>query len=94
MNTTTKKASFKGIMNFLAYIAVIFIGVALIIGQIFKSKQGAVAEALNTISQILSYLLVAYYSLIYVKSKRNWVHFVVWAVAVTLIVVSLILTGF
>lgn len=91
---TTKKSGFKNIMNFLAYIAVIVIGLALIFSLIFKTNQGEIAKALSLVSQILSYLLVAYYSLMYVKTKRNWVHYLIWAIAVGLIVVSLVLTGF
>lgn len=91
--TTTRKTNLKNIMNFIAYIAIVFIGVALIISYIFKSNQGAISQALNTISQILSYLLVAYYSFGYVKGKRNWVHILVWSIAVALIILSLVLTG-
>ncbi len=91
--TTKKKFTMNGIVNFLAYVAIIFIAVALIAGKLIGEGSN-IALALTTIAQAISYALVGYFSFLFVRGKRNWVHILVWAVAVTLIVVSLVLAGF
>lgn len=89
---TKKKFTLSMVINFLAYVAIIFIGLALIFGYIFKDKATSVSAAFELIANIISYLLVAYFSFLFVKSKRHWAHYLVWAIALTLIVVSIVLT--
>ena len=87
-STGTKKITLKSIINFLAYVAIIFIGLSLIISKVFGSNLGSIGVALEIIAQVLSYLLVAYFSFLYVKGKNNWVHYLVWSLALVLIIVS------
>lgn len=91
--TTGKKLTFAAVINFLAYVAIIFIAVALIAGKIIGAGSN-IAIALTTIAQAISYALVGYFSFLYVRGKRNWVHILVWCLSVTLIVVGLVLTNF
>ena len=91
-NETPKKSrpTFKSFINLLAFVALVFIGLSLVLGLIFKDT-GSIAVAFNTIAQVLSYMLVAYFSFLYVRTKRHWAYYVAWAVAITLIVVIVVL---
>lgn len=88
MSSTSK----TNILNVLAYIAVMAVGIALLLSWIFKAvgQGGALVTALNLIAQCLAYLVVACYSFSYARAKGVW-WLVAWVVAVVLIVVFLIL---
>ena len=84
------------LMNFIAFCAVLFIGLALMIAWIF-SESGQFAGALNLIAQILAYIVVAYYSFMYAhrkwERKRVW-FLIAWVAAVVLIIIFVILPLF
>jgi len=88
--STKKKFTIGSVINFIAFVAIVFIGLAWVISKIFDAS-GSIAQALNLIAQVLSYTLVGYFSFLYVNSKRNWIYILVWAVALTLIVVSFVI---
>lgn len=77
------------LLNVLSYVAVVMVGVALLLGLIFKGNAGSVAGALNLIAQCLAYLVVACYSFSYARAKGIW-WLIAWVVAVVLIVVCLV----
>ena len=82
----------RGFMNFLAFIAIIFIGAALLISALLN--EGDFSRALNVIANVLAYIVVAFYSFWYAARKweRKQIWFMIaWTVAVVLIVVYLII---
>ena len=88
--TTTKSGgfSFKGILNFIAFIAICCIGISLLVGKI---GVGSIAGAFNTIAQVLAYLITSISAFNYAMKKRHWAYFTVWVVCVVLIVVLLVI---
>lgn len=99
-NNAGSKKSLTGVFNFLSFIAISLIGVALVIALILhligvqgNGSIGQLSAAIKLVAQIISYILVSYYSFLYVKTKRHWAYWVVWAVALVLIIVSLIFIG-
>lgn len=87
--TKTIKFNFKVFINFLAFVAVVFLAIALILRRLIEDN--SITAALELIAQIISYGMVAYYGFVYAKSKRNWIFFLVWAIAVALIILALVL---
>ena len=83
------KSGFKVFINFLAFIALVFVGVSLILTKLIGVND--VTNALELIAQIIAYSMVAFYALIFAKSKRNWIFILLWVVSVTLIIVSFFL---
>lgn len=85
-NTNVRKWTWRGIMNFLAFVATVCIGVSLAL-----SKIGAIATIFKMIAEIISFSLTAFTALFYVIYKRHWAYYLVWAICVVLIIVLLIL---
>ncbi len=85
----SKKINWKGFANFLAFVAVVLVGLALILSQLPFIKETAVGPAISLIAQALAYSLVSYYAFLYARSKRSWVYIVIWIVALVLIAVSI-----
>ncbi len=82
----------KGIVNFLAYLAIILIAVALVLGVIF-SKVGinaTVVNAMTLVAQIIAYAITAVFAFAFAKGK-NIGYMIALIVAVILIVVMLFL---
>ena len=88
--STTK----RGFLNGLSYWAIVFVGIALLLQAIFNviniSASGTIVSALNILAQVMAYIVVAFYSFGYARSRGTW-WLVAWAVAVVLIVVFLVL---
>lgn len=78
----------KGFVNFMAYIAVAFIAVALVLSKIFSSfpKLSTVTGALTLIAQIIAYTITAVYAFFYAKSKKH----IAWMIAYVLFVIAII----
>lgn len=78
----------KGFVNFLAYFAVAFIAVALILTKIFSAfpKLLAVANAITLIAQIVAYSITAVYAFYFAKSKKH----IAWMIAYVLFVIAII----
>ena len=79
----------KGFVNFMAYIAIAFIAVALILGKIFAAVglSSTVVGALNLIAQIIAYAITAVYAFAYAKSRKS----IGWMVAYIIFVVAIII---
>lgn len=91
--TTTKTSSgSRSVINMLAFVGVICVGLALALGYIL-SKVGvsaAFVTALSTVAQCIAYLIISYLSFFFVR-RRHWGWILTWAIAVALIVVFIVL---
>lgn len=78
----------KGFVNFMAYIAVAFIAVALILGKIFSAfpKLAMVTNALSLIAQIIAYTITAVFAFYYAKSRKH----IAWMICYILFVIAII----
>ena len=78
----------KGFINLLAYFAVAFIAVALILTKIFTAfpRLMAVADALTMIAQVVAYSITAVYAFYFAKSKKH----IAWMILYVLFVISII----
>ena len=94
--TTTKRStgfSFSYILNILAFAAVCIGGIALFVAMILN-KCGIDAKiigTLQTIANSIGWLVLALLSFEYIKNRRKIWLWVVWAVAVVMIVIGIIL---
>jgi hypothetical protein len=92
MTTRTSSGNGARFLNFLAYIAVIAVGGALLISWVFQGN-GNLAGALTLIANALAYIITACYSWRFARTKGT-VYIVVWVVSVVLIAVFMILPQF
>jgi len=78
----------KGFVNFLAYIAIAFIAVALILGKILSAVglSSTVVGALNLIAQIIAYTITAVFAFYYAKARKH----IGWMIAYILFVIAII----
>lgn len=77
---------FQKFLNFLAYVAIIFVAVALLLGRFITSL-----SALRDIAEILAYFITAISAYYYARSKRNpWI-IVAYIAAVVIVIVMLVL---
>jgi len=79
-------------LNMLAFIAFVFVGLALAIALAFGP--GDVSRALRTIAEILAYITIAFYSFRWAfsnRSRHRIIYIIVWTIAAVLITLTLIL---
>ena len=78
----------KGFVNFVAYIAIAFIAVALILGKIFAAVglSSTVIGALNLIAQVIAYTITAVFAFYYAKSRKH----IAWMICYILFVIAII----
>ena len=83
----------KSVVNFLSYIAIAFIAVALILVQIFNHVSWAagstLASALTLIAQIIAYAITAVFAFWYAKSRKS----IGWMIAYVIFVIVIIVLG-
>lgn len=79
----------KSIVNFLAYIAIAFIAVALIVGKILSAVglSSTVVGALNIVAQTIAYAITAVFAFYYAKSRKH----IGWMIAYIIFVVAIII---
>ena len=79
----------KSFVNFVAYIAVAFIAVALILGKILSAVglSSTVIGALNLIAQIIAYTITAVFAFYYAKSRKQ----IGWMIAYIIFVIAIII---
>ena len=82
----------SGFLKMLSYLAIVFVGIALLLQAIFNlmGLSAQIVNALNILAQVMAYIVVAVNSFGYARARGTW-WLVVWAVAVVLIVVFLVL---
>ncbi len=77
------------LINLCAFIAVILIGISLCLGKI--GALGQVASALTIIANVIAYLVVCVVSFFYIAHKKNVWLWIVWVVAIVLIIISYVI---
>ncbi len=91
--TTTRTHSSNFILNLLSYVAVVICGLVLFIVEILN-KCGVTVGFLGTLSTIanaIGWAVLCLLSFNYIKRRRKIWMWVIWAIAVVMIVVSIIL---
>lgn len=83
----------KSFVNFIAYIAIAFIAVALILGKILSAVglSSSVIGALNLIAQIIAYAITAVFAFYYAKSKKHIAWMICYIIFVVAIIIFLVL---
>ena len=83
----------KSFINFVAYIAVAFIAVALILGKILSAVglSSTIVGALNLIAQVIAYTITAVFAFYYAKSRKHVGWMVAYVIFVLAIIVFLVL---
>ena len=78
---------FRKIINFLAFIAIFFIGIVLLINWIFGAKMPTVTTTLVQIATIIAFFVTCVNAFYFVRSKRNGVYLLLYIIAIILIAV-------
>ncbi len=83
----------KSVVNFLAYIAIAFVAVALILAKVFDWIGGManVVSAMTLIAQIIAYAITAVFAFYYAKNRKKMGWMIAYVIFVVIIVVFLIL---
>ena len=78
----------KGFVNFMAYLAVAFIAVALVLTKIFSffELSNTITSALTLIAQIIAYAITAVFAFFYAKSRKH----IAWMICYVLFVIAII----
>lgn len=79
------KFTLKMVVNFIAFVAVILVGIALIL------KNTSIGGQLQLVANVIAYVMLAIFAFFYAKSKRSIIFILLWLAAVVLIVVSYII---
>lgn len=79
--------NWRSVINLFAFIAIVCIGIALLIGKLGWSISGA----FRTVAEIIAYSLTAISAFFFANSKRHWAYYLIWVICVVLIVVLMIL---
>ncbi len=83
----------KQFVNFMSYLAIAFIAVALILGKILGAVglSSTVVGALNLIAQIIAYTITAVFAFFYAKSRKHIAWMICYIIFVIAILVFLVL---
>ncbi len=83
----------KSVVNFLSYIAIAFVAVALILARVFGWIGGLdnVVRAMELIAQIIAYAITAVFAFYYAKSRKQIGWMIAYVIFVVVIVVFLVL---
>jgi len=84
----------KQFVNFLAYISIALIAIALLVGKILGWLISPnVVNVLNLVAQIIAYTITAVYAFMYAKSKRSIGWMVAYIIFVIVIIVFMVLVN-
>ena len=84
----------KQFVNFLAYISIALIAVALFVGKILGWLISPnVVNVLNLVAQIIAYTITAVYAFMFAKSKRSIGWMVAYIIFVVVIIVFMVLVN-
>lgn len=82
----------KQFVNFLAYISIALIAIALLIGQILGWLISPnVIHIMNLVAQIIAYSITAVYGFMFAKSKRSIGWMVAYIIFIIVIIVFMVL---
>lgn len=84
---STRTWSSLKILDCIAYFAIIFIAIALILRLIFKENSPQVASAFQSIGECLAYIIAIWLGFYWTVRKRNIWWLICWIVATVVIVV-------
>ena len=86
----------KKLVNAVAYFAIIFLAVALLLSQISSagSVLGDIANIFSRLANTIAYVIVAVMAFFYVKTKRNIVYMITYIVSIILIAIFVIIPIF
>ncbi len=86
----------KSVVNFLSYIAIAFVAVALVLAKIFDWIGGManVVNAMTLIAQIIAYAITAVFAFYYAKNRSTMGWRIAYVIFVVIIVVFLVLGAF
>ena len=78
----------KGFVNFMAYIAIAFIAVALILGKILSAfnLSSTITGSLDLIAKVIAYAITAVFAFYYAKSRKH----IAWMICYIIFVVAII----
>ncbi len=81
------------VVNFLSYLAIMLIAIALLLEMIFGKLglSSTLISAMNIIAQCIAYAITAVFAFMYAKSKKNIGFWIALIIAVILIIVMIIL---
>lgn len=85
---TKKTGGWRSILNLVAYIAIVCIGIALLIGKIGGAS---LAGSFRKVAEILAYTVTAVSAFYFANSRRHWAYYLIWVVCVVLIVVLMVI---
>lgn len=80
------KVDWKSLLNMLAFIGIVLIGLSLFIGLVFGDNLGL----LTTIGQVIGYVVTAIVGWAFVSSKKEVWIWIVYFIAIALIIISII----
>ncbi len=83
----SNKGGFKSIMYLASFVGLVLIAISLIIVKVAPS----VAGACSLIANIIAYSMVAFFSYLFVSSKRNVAYYITWIVSIVIVIVMMIL---
>ena len=84
------KGKFKNFLNMLAFVSLVLIAFCLLFQLIFKNSNASVINAMRIIGECIAYTLVAFYGFYYVRAKKSPVFAIIYAIALTAIVILII----
>ena len=76
----------KKVMNFFAYVAIIFVAIAITLGTVWSA-----VGVLRNIGEIIAYVITGVSAYYYARSKQNIWFMIAFIIAAVLIVVMLVL---
>ena len=79
----------KQFVNFMAYLSVAFIAVALILGKILGAVglSSSIVSALNLLAQVIAYTITAVFAFFYARSRKH----IAWMICYVIFVVAIII---
>ena len=84
----------KQFVNFLAYISIALIAIALFVGKILGWLISPnVVNVLNLVAQIIAYTITAVYAFMFAKSKRSIGWMIAYIIFVIVIIVFMVLVN-
>lgn len=83
----------KSVVNFLSYIAIAFVAIALVLAKVFDWIGGMnqVVSAMTLIAQIIAYAITAVFAFFYAKNRKKMGWMIAYVIFVVIIIVFLIL---
>lgn len=91
-NQNRTRVNFKVFLNALAYIALVVIAFCLLLQLVLKAfdVQSSVVNAFRIVGECIAYCVVGAYGFYFVRGKKNPVWAIVYAIALTAILILVI----